>query len=202
MQDVTAITVNYNTPDLVKRAIRSIRKFYPELFIYVINLSTDKKNIRLINGALYQINKNIGHGPGLHYGLQRVTTKYALCFDSDIVMKRPPIEIMVERCNGKYGVGPVVQVNKFGVDVKGKNIISYLHPHFMLLNVEEYFKWHPLINHGAPCLKTMLEMHSKGRSSDLLVNMNVGEYILHEGRGTRKLNPKEFEPRNWDKIKY
>lgn len=198
MIGISGITVVHNTPELVKRAIESIRKFYHKLPITMINGSTDGYKYRFSEFSCYNLKQNIGHGPGLNFGLERCPTRFALIFDSDIEMIAPCIDRMADllaREKATYGVGQVVQVDENGRNVeKG---IAYLHPHFALIDVTMYFSWHRFTHHGAPCLRAMKELHDAGMS-DCLIDFPVSEYVKHEGRGTRNLNPPEFL-KDWEK---
>lgn len=199
---ITGITVVHNTKGLIDRAIKSIRKFYPELPLIIINGSTPghKCDIYLKskpydNCIIYHIGRNIGHGEGLHYGLTMCKTKQALIFDSDIEIKKGDIiEKMQENLkDSDYGIGEICYANRHGRNVTIG--ICYLHPHFMLINHIQYMEYNKFVHHGAPCIKTMLDLFEQGKSS-MLIGFPVKDYITHDCRGTRNLNPPEFL-KNW-----
>jgi glycosyltransferase involved in cell wall biosynthesis len=192
---ITAITVVYNTPKLASLAINSVKKFYPEIPVTVVNGSTDGYDYSGRGIYVYNLKRNIGHGSGLHFALERCTKRYALIFDSDIEVLKPCIEEMQELIKGKYGVGHICQVNETGHNVESG--IKYLHPYFALIDVTMYFSWHKAVHHGAPFIHAMKEIHNAGMSDKLLSDFNVSDYVYHEGRGTRQLNPKEFL-KNWE----
>ena len=204
-KSIVGITVCYNTPRLLINSIESIKRFYPELEIIVINLSNDGYHYKKIDRvSMYHMNKNIGHGPGLHFALERVSQKYAICFDSDIIMNSPCLDKMISliRERDAYAVGKMIRVDNIGHTYKGdkqSEAIKYIHPHFMLLDVKKYFLWPKFIHHGAPLLETMMMLKSVNKSN-LLIPFPVESYITHLGRGTRRLGPKEFNTRYWDKV--
>lgn len=196
---ITAITVVYNTKDLLERSVYSFRKWYDHRLIVVngsdpgsecdIYCKTDLQQYRGIH--VYNIGHNIGHGDGMHYAMERCTTKHALVFDSDIYMNKHGVVegMMAKMADDVYGVGLICQADEHGRNVeKG---IPYMHPYFMLLNVKEYFKWPRFVHHGAPCYQTMNALHRAGKS-DMLIDFPVADYVDHEWRGTRKINPPEF----------
>nr|PZN47627.1 MAG: hypothetical protein DIU61_19595 [Bacteroidota bacterium] len=191
---ITGITVNYETPKLLVMALSSIHRFYPDLKIVVVNLSLFPWKGKIRNVEFHNLGQNIGHGPGMHYGLMRTKTDFALCFDTDIILKKPCLEQMLEQMTrGSYGVGQVINV-----DEKGRNSdrgTRYLHPHFMLLRVNQYFKYHRFVHHGAPCIRAMEDLKSKGKSY-IVKDFPVSAYVYHKGRGTRRLQPREFT-KNW-----
>jgi glycosyltransferase involved in cell wall biosynthesis len=203
MNNITAITVVHNTPELLIRAVTSIKRFYPELQILIINASNeDSECTHILNSiqddyiTLVNVGYNIGHGKGMHLGLTTITTDYALIFDSDIYMKNGNIiEPMLRALDYKYGVGEIVKTNDEGYnDAKGE--INYLHPYFMLLDVAQYFKHPPFVHHGAPCYKAMNEINKSG-CGQMLVNYDLSDYIRHDGRGTRNIFSAEYKL-NWE----
>jgi hypothetical protein len=199
MNNITAITVVHNTPELVIRAITSIKKHYPELPILIINGSNlDSECTHILNSiqddyiTLVNVGYNIGHGKGMHLGLTTIETDLALIFDSDIYLKNGTIiEQMIDRIEYKYGVGEIVKTNDEGYNKEGGEI-KYLHPYFMLLDVKQYFKHPPFVHHGAPCYKAMNEINKSG-CGQLLVEIELSDYVRHDGRGTRNIFSKEFK---------
>ena len=201
MNRVSAIIVSYNTPELLKGCYESIRKFYPELHCILVDQSDENStcfNYVKTRNNYYNtkvlLKKNYGHGPGIKFGIELCKSEYFLLIDSDVVIKKEGvIESMLSLMEkGVYGVGHIMQVNSKGLNVE--NGIPYLHPHFALIKKEEYLKFKPAINHGAPMLEAMKSCTS------LLLDFPVKNYIIHHERGTRKLNPKAFHPKNWDKV--
>jgi len=200
MNNITAITVVHNTPELVLRAITSIKKHYPELPILIINGSNeDSECTHILNSinddyiTLVNVGYNIGHGKGMHLGLTTIDTELALIFDSDIYLKNGTIiEQMEGLIDGKYGVGEIVMTNDEGYN-KPDGKIKYLHPYFMLLNVESYLKHPPFVHHGAPCYRAMNEINKSGCGQLLVHYENLSDYVRHDGRGTRNIFSKEFK---------
>lgn len=210
MQNITAIIVSYKTPLLLRQAYESFRVFYPntqviiidgsppdsECWAYALSLQSCWTNVRCVE-------YNIGHGNGMKMGISMCHTDYFLLMDSDVEINKPCLEEMLTwlkptpRC---YGIGKIVTVNEFGGNCdKDENSIPYLHPHFALINKAYYLKCDPIINHGAPMLQAM---KSVIKNKLTVKNYNVELYVTHHERGTRKLNPPEFNPVNWDMSKF
>lgn len=193
--NVTGICVNYCTPELLRIAVKSIRKYYPDMKIIIIDGTpsdeldpfTDLKNKFT---KVHHLQRNIGHGLGLNYAVNFVQTDFFLCFDSDIEMKSPCIEEMqTELIKSKgYGIGQIVTVNEQGFN--SETGIKYLHPHFSLINKVWYNHFSPFIHHGAPFLKSMTDINKS--NPDLLIHFPVYNFILHEGRGTVKDHPLSY----------
>jgi len=205
MTNVTAIVVSYNTHALMRNCYNSIRKFYPTMPCVLVDGSDPKNDcydfVRTRNkiyNKIFNLKKNIGHGPGMKLGIEHCETEYFLLIDSDVTINKAGIvEQMLSYFEqfDLYGVGQVMQVNEIGMNVeKG---IPYLHPHFALISKSKYSAHDYIINHGAPMLRSMISLNERGGK---LQNISFGNNITHHERGTRKLNPKEFHPKNWEKV--
>jgi GT2 family glycosyltransferase len=199
--NVTAVLVNYLREDLLSQCMLSIRRFYPTMKVVIIDGSPAGQNhfaktfadqYTFVDTRGY----NVGHGKGMHLGIQYCRTKYFLLVDTDVIVNRPVIDEMMQYMHsGKYyGVGQVVQVNALGGNVKRG--IPYLHPHFALIDKYLYERYPAFVHHGAPCIKTMIELDGKIP----IFHFPVWDYITHLGRGTRILNPPEFRPDFWDRA--
>lgn len=202
MNNVTAIIVSYNTAQLLKECYESIRAFYPTMKCIIVDGSDRNdecyryaKSIQQINDKTISVGRNIGHGNGMKLGIAEVRTDYFLLIDSDVTIdKSGVVEAMLERfLVYTYGVGQVIKVNDKGMN--DENGFNYLHPHFALIGTQEYFAFDPIINHGAPMLKAMIS-----GAHELVDYFEVSKYITHHERGTRKLNPRAFQPKFWDRI--
>lgn len=203
---LTAITIVHNTKALLQTAIGSYRQWHDHRIV-VINGSDPgsecdlyvKQEIKSQFKGVYthNIGHNIGHGPGMHYALERITTPYALIFDSDVRVVSPrAVDDMlfmahkITQCGDRlYGIGEICHADENGRNAERG--IRYLHPYFVLINVREYFNWPAFVHHGAPCYKAMNALHKAGKS-DMLVEYNVRESVQHEWKGTRQLNPPDF----------
>lgn len=187
--------------------------------MYIIDGSSEKNDCyeyaRSLHGGnihVYQPGYNIGHGRGMHEALSVVPHKFALVFDSDILMLKSPVEGMLSMMDGDtYGVGWVYEVGYDGFDygTPGRGHtepVPYLHPYFMLLNVNMYHRYAAFVHHGAPCYKAMNDLHSRGESWRLksypgLCGHTDGEgwnwkgtpseYVQHNFGGTRQRNKQD-----------
>ena len=206
-ESVTGIVVNYCTPNETHKAVTTLKKAYPLMKIIIVDGSPHMSPgyfmcnhlaNQMHNNIHIHVGKNIGHGPGLRKGMDIVQTDLALIFDSDIHVNRSPVEKMIELMNEReeaYGVGQVITTNNSGINAASG--IKYLHPHFALLDRKQYYKFRPFANHGAPMIAAMNDVHATGL--DLIIDFPVREYVFHIEKVTRRLKPKEFNARNWDK---
>jgi len=149
--DITTVIINFQTPDLLDRAVRSFKRFYPEIPLIIIDngskdLGQSKKLIKSfveefesIEGVFLET--NIFHGPAMDLAIKEyVNTKYVFFLDSDTVTKKGGfLEEMDEFISSEreiYGMGEIIKANKRGYKSEtGKEIL--LTP-YMLINTDLY----------------------------------------------------------------
>lgn len=179
---VSAISVTWNTKELIQRAIESIRQFHPSMKIIIVDGSENKNacyaylhSIDKDNIKVYHMDYNIGHGRGMHFGVLKCTTPFVLFFDSDIEMVKSPLQAMLDMMeDNTFGVGYTELVAHDGHDYgvferhNKQKPVKYLHPYFQLVQVKEYKKYHHYIHHGAPCISTMLDIHKRNLSDKVI----------------------------------
>jgi glycosyltransferase involved in cell wall biosynthesis len=192
---VTVVIINFRTPDLTERAVRSLRRFYPDIVLLLIDNDSHDGNIHLLRNLLalspeqtrlIENPSNRHHGPAMNQGLRLAKTPYVLFLDSDCeVLKGGFVESMLkmlienDRC---YAVGKRIFMNDRGFDViDGPDAHPYIRPICMLVKRESYLSLPPFVRHGAPCLANMRAAAAQGLT---LSNFPVEEYVHHEGRGT------------------
>ena len=219
MKNLTGITVTCNCKALLERAYKSIRVFHPDMPLMIVD-GSDKQNSchDYVKNLPYSdplvsircFDYNIGHGLGMDFALQRVATEYALIFDSDIEMKKSPIDgMLAEFDEDTYGVGYIERTGLDGYEYgahkhhKNEPEMRYLHPYFAIISVARYKEFWPFVHHGAPCYLAMLDIHKKGLSDKIIKeypglghtagkgwnwigNPNLG-YVRHDTRGTRDI---------------
>ena len=184
--EITAISVCWNTKELIERAYDSIRRFHPDMQIIIVDGSPETSECyKFLDGlivarkdkalTIIHVSKNIGHGRGMDFGIRHAHTPYVLFFDSDIVMVKSPVQGMLDMMEDHiYGVGYCertgVDGHDYGVQPHHKNqpSVKYMHPYFQLVQVKEYFKYKSYFHHGAPCIQAMLDIHKKGLSDAVL----------------------------------
>jgi GT2 family glycosyltransferase len=190
---ISAATVQYDTPDLVLRAYESIRAFYPEIIITIIDGSSNAPIKEDKYTRVYKMDYNIGHGPGMHLALINSDTKYLLLFDSDTELKKPCIDDMLS-CfkDSEFAVGEIQIVDKsaYGIEFsEDMYTIPLVHPFFHIVNVEEYFNYLPYSQSGGPVGLTTLDIYSRRLSDVKLIDFPVRKYVNHLWGGTRSRLP-------------
>lgn len=86
--ELTIVTCDYNTPDLTKNLVRSIRKHCNERYdIIVVNTGyTNYDPDHQMDGTVVYNFLNSSHGNGVNYALDNlIHTRYALLVDTDVL---------------------------------------------------------------------------------------------------------------------
>jgi Glycosyl transferase family 2 len=192
---VTAVIVNFRTPDLTRRAAASFRTFYPTTPLLLVDNgsgSADAGELRRLAeecGPATQtliLPRNIHHGPAMDAALHHVASPYVFFLDSDCTVNRGDIlEVMtkqLEAAPARYAAGKKIMMDSRGFDLP-ENLGGhpYIRPICMLVRRETYLQLPPFRKHGAPCLENM---RAAVREGFLLMHVPVEEYVTHEGRGT------------------
>lgn len=195
---ITALTINYNTPDLLGRLLSSFRRYYD--IPYIIIDGSDSKNYIKIIGfkkkysvKIIHFPYNIHHGPGLAFGFQYIRTKQILLLDSDLIVIKPGFieDLQKKLKSNAYGTGDIQTVNEFGMNVPQG--IKYLHPACALVNRNIVLEYPLPVLHGAPMINAMIEINKRGLADDILVHSSWVNndfrkpdkmYIIHDWQGT------------------
>lgn len=193
MKEVTAVIVNFQTPELLENAVRSFKKFYPDINTLLFdNGSTDNSRERI--KSLVELypetikthfeKENIFHGPALHKVLTEIVqSKYCFFLDSDTVTKTGGfLEQGIEQLsadNKNYALGYMIKTNKRGF--KDAHGIPVIVTPYLLLKTNLYKKFPPFVHHGQPVLNNFKVAEEKGYK---LIHFPMDEYIDHLWRGT------------------
>ncbi len=195
MTSVTAVIINFRTPDLTERAVRSFRAAYPDERLLLIDNGSDDRSVDVLqamqhlNAACTEIianSVNRHHGPAMDQAIRATDAPLVFFLDSDCeVIRGGFLETMValiEADQRNYAVGKRVFMNDRGFDVnEGPGAHPYVRPICMLVRRDAYLRLPPFRKHGAPCLENFIAADHSGLA---LVHFPVEEYVRHEGRGT------------------
>lgn len=191
--EISAVIVNYKTPDLSTMAVWSLHSFYPQISICLVDNEADSESIQLFTKLQKEIpnftylpqHKNLHHGPGMDIGICSAQTEWILTFDSDcLVFRAGFLEQMFDCISNEndYMVGQLDRVDQSGKDCENQNqSYAYIHPKCALLKKSIYLKLPPFEIHGAPCLKNQISAAQNGFQ---LLAFPVRDYVYHIGRGT------------------
>ena len=208
---MTGIIVSYRTPALLATAYNSVRRFHPTLPLVIVDGSpkSDPCNwlatsLRSEHTTVYALERNIGHGLGMHYAIEHTHDEQLLLIDSDIEMLASPVQAMTAQLGeGVYAVGEQYFIGRDGLHRNPVRDLPYIRPYFMLLSRTQYYRYHRFIHHGSPCIKAMLEINAAGLSDTALRPFDLANYIRHDWGGTRKVNTENHQheiPNTWETI--
>ena len=192
---VTGVMVSYNTRLLVEAAYQSIRKFYPDMPIIIVDGSDPGnstaayvKSLASPLTTVLSFGRNVFHGPGMNVGIDYCQTRYALLFDTDAELLEPCVGDMLEMMEeDTFGVGFVIPTAFSGFGTWwptpwrkeawhpnatpppiSNGWMPYLHPYFHLIDIKNYRKFPPYEHGGAPCTPTMLAIYKQGLSNKII----------------------------------
>lgn len=189
--DITAVIINYQTPELLQTAVTSFKTVYPEVALIIVD-NGSKDNSKLLIEDLVRklpcttgvyLPENIYHGPAMDkICREAVQTEYVFFLDSDTeTMKGGFLEKMLVLFGSDmvYGAGEFTTVNKRGF--KAENGITILQTPYMLLKTQIYKTLPPFVHHGQPTLNNFTEAQKQGFD---FREFKISEYIEHKWRGT------------------
>ena len=191
--DISTVIVNYRTPDLLEKAAKSFRKFYPDIELVIVDNGSNDRSKEVIEAIIksypaktksVMLDRNYYHGPAMDRAMKTLDKDVVFFLDSDTETNRGGfIELMLQEFNRDekvYGAGRIDRVNKRGFATEDGEIAILLSP-YMMLRRKTYFDLPPFKHHGMPTLENFSAAESKGYS---LKDFDIASYIEHRGRGT------------------
>jgi glycosyltransferase involved in cell wall biosynthesis len=196
---ITAVIINFRTPDLLRRAVRSFRTYYPAIPLLLIDngshdgCDTVMRELQRQSPDRTELllnRQNLHHGPAMDQALHHVRTQYVLFLDSDSeVVQGGFLEGMLgvaKSDDAHYAIGKKIFMNRRGFDVsEPAGGMPYIRPMCMLVHRERYLLLPPFERHGAPCLTNMHAAVDRGFA---VLHFPVEEYVFHAGRGTASIH--------------
>jgi len=192
---VTAVIINFQTPDLTTTALSSFRTYYPSVPLLLIdNGSSDGSAETLATlieqwpdtTSLIRNATNIHHGPAMDQAVRTVRTPFVLFLDSDCEVVRggfvEAMEKLLQEDHRNYVSGKRIWMNERGFDVaETPGAHLYIRPICMMLRRNIYLTLPPFERHGAPCLANFIGAARRGLR---LLHFPVESHVRHKGRGT------------------
>lgn len=188
---LTAI-IHYQTPDLLRAAVRSFRAVYPEADLLIVdNGSKDGSEAEVLRIAaeaggptrtqLLPVNEF--HGPAMDRVLREASSDAVFFLDSDTVTRRgdflQPMLKAVFAADDILGAGKLVTVDRRGFAAPVG--IPVPASAYMLIRRSLYLNLPPFVHHGLPVLAACAVAHRRGLR---LESFPVDTYVDHLGRGT------------------
>lgn len=190
--DIEALVVNFQTPDLLERAVATFKQWYPDIPTLIVDNGSRDESRQMIARLVERhgptvrtllLEENIFHGPALDRAIRSMTAELIYVFDSDAFTLRGGFLEEMRRgllaTPRSYGAGKVVTVDHRGFHARsGIPIVTTPH---MLLRRPLYAQFPPFEHHGMPTLKNFTAAHAAGLT---MIDFPITDYVEHEGRGT------------------
>lgn len=137
MKDITLISCSYNTPHVTTNMLKSFINFHPECDILICENSTDEKTADFLKKSDIPFirNKSGLHGPSVDLLFKKITTKYALLVDTDVIFLKNHDDIFQQVCDMNISL-----MGDIEGDRGGKRIHKRVHPWHCFINIEEINK--------------------------------------------------------------
>jgi glycosyltransferase involved in cell wall biosynthesis len=191
LDKVTVVSVNLMTLGLTRAMYESLREFYPDVRVILVdNGSRDKSTDFIREQARIHPHtdcvlsaRNLGHGGGLNQAIRKAATRYVFTIDSDCIVKQGSfLELMVQRFEKDPLLFALGSLDHRGTSGIKRGPHPYVHPWASMLDRSKYLKLTPFVNGGAPAMRTMLDAEKHGFHFG---SFPVRQYIHHIGGGTR-----------------
>jgi GT2 family glycosyltransferase len=193
---VTAVIVNYRTPDLLRTAAGSLLRHCPGIGLLVVDNGSGDESRAVIDALRTSapervralLNEtNLHHGPAMDQALRALDAPFILFLDSDCEVLDADIAgemlALLDAAPTNYAAGMLIFMDRRGFDTTADapGAVPYVRPVCMLIRRELYLTLPPFELRGTPCLRNMSEAHARGYG---LVAYPVADHVSHKGRGT------------------
>jgi len=189
---VRTVIINFQTPDLLKTAVKSFRKHYPEAPLMIIDNGSKDSSKEAIQQLQYLapsctdtllLETNAYHGPAMHKAMESIKEEYVFFLDSDTqTIKGGFLEKMqksLEISDRTYAIGRKMKINRRGFPSEdGTTVIV---PAYMMVKRALYPKFLRFEHHGFPVMKNFFDAQEKGF---ILESFPIEDFIDHSWRGT------------------
>lgn len=131
--DLTIVTCNYNTPELIVNLVKSIKKFcksVPE--ILVVETGSVVDTTLQLDDVRYLYSPNSPHGIGVNKALEHIKTEYVLLVDSDVLFLRDfehPFNVFKNK--------NLTLMGKVVGDCGGKSLYERIEPWYCFINAKK-----------------------------------------------------------------
>jgi glycosyltransferase involved in cell wall biosynthesis len=133
MEDLTIISCNYNTPNLIDNLIKSIKKTCINVPKILIMENSYNDTLSQIKNKDFDIdyNFNSSHGESVNKAFTLIKTRYILLVDSDVLFLKD-IKILFE----KFKESNAVLMGEIVGDRGGKSIYPRVNPWFCFMDLQ------------------------------------------------------------------
>jgi glycosyltransferase involved in cell wall biosynthesis len=131
--DLTILTCNFNTPDLIINLLKSLKltsSEIPKVLVMDTSSEPDKEISNHFNEVCFNKAGCIGHGLAVNEGFDMIETRYILLVDSDILFLKDFMPLYVKfKSSGLSLMGKVVE------DCGGKSLHPRIEPWFCFIDL-------------------------------------------------------------------
>lgn len=132
MKDLTIVTCDYNTPDLILNLRYSIRLHIgSDVKILVMNTSTDESDYNYHDITKVNLS-GLTHGKAVNIALDLVDTRYMLLVDSDILLLKD-----IKNVYQRFVEGGFALMGNVSGDRGGKKLFPRVDPWFCLMDLKQ-----------------------------------------------------------------
>jgi glycosyltransferase involved in cell wall biosynthesis len=132
MKDLTLLICNYNTPELILNLLKSVKSKCENVPNHVVmDSSTIQSDILQRNGIIHYKCNGFTHGEAVNLGFEKITTRYALLMDSDVLILKD-FEIAFEKFKEKQ----LTLMGKIVGNCAGKKLYPRVEPWFCFMDIE------------------------------------------------------------------
>lgn len=196
--ELTIVTCDYNTPDLTKNLVRSIRKNCSEKYnIIIVNTGyEDYKTEYQSEGVLVYNFLNSSHGNGVNYALdQLVKTRYVLLVDTDVIFLKDIVKPFTKFKENDLAIMGEVVGNR-----GGKLLKQRVNPWFCFIDLQKLKKHNiSFYDHyrTKECKTVVAYDIGSTMFEDCIDNrLKVGDYMMED------IYFKHYEGMSWRVQKY
>jgi GT2 family glycosyltransferase len=194
--DVTAVCVNFRTPEQFETAVTTFRRCYPDIPMILIDNAGCERSADVLQDLAVGVSniepiwneRNVGHGPALHQAAQMAETRFLFTLDSDTRTEGcgfvEQMLKMFEKDKKLLATGCLRHTNRNGVEWskhEGRTH-PYIHPYAAIYDLEWYFQFTPFVHRGAPAVQLCHDAEAAGLHFKAFP---INEYVWHREAGTR-----------------
>lgn len=133
IMDLTLLTCNYNTPELIVNLLKSVKQTCSELpYVVVMNTSTEDSDILDNNNIHYFNVRGFSHGEAVNLAFSKIKTKYILLVDSDVIFLKD-----FKNAFNKFKEMDLALMGKIVGDCGDKKLYPRIEPWYCFINLEK-----------------------------------------------------------------
>jgi len=201
MKDLTIISCNCNTPDLITNlflSIKNVCKSVPKMFVVETGHRDSSYFVKHTNfgDITYTIKFDSSHGEGVNLAMGRIKTDYILLVDSDVLLSKD-----VKKPFDKFKESGAALMGNVSGDRGGKSLHPRVDPWFCFMNLKQ------LKEHNIKFFDPIRTKRSRTESRIYDVGSTMFEDVMNAGLTVANVNLEgkyftHYEGMSWRIQKY